>query len=73
MALIGIPLALSFGRRSAIMALCLAVALGLLYWGAIGIFRQLGEYELLPPVVAAWAPMLIFAAIGIYLLARSRT
>jgi lipopolysaccharide export LptBFGC system permease protein LptF len=73
MALTGIPLALSFGRRSAVIALCLAVALGLLYWGAIGIFRQLGDYELLPPIVAAWAPILIFAAIGIYLLARSRT
>lgn len=73
MALTGIPLALSFGRRSAVMALCLAVALGLLYWGAIGIFRQLGDYELLPPLVAAWAPILIFTAIGIYLLARART
>ena len=73
MALTGIPLALSFGRRSAVMALCLAVALGLLYWGTIGIFRQLGDYALLPPIVAAWAPLLIFAAIGIYLLARSRT
>lgn len=73
MALTGIPLALSFGRRSAVIALCLAVALGLIYWGAIGIFRQLGDYDLLPPLVAAWAPILIFSAIGIYLLARSRT
>lgn len=72
-AMTGIPLALSFGRRSAIMSLCLAIAIGLIFWAASEGFQQLGEYGLLPPVVAAWSPIVIFAAIGIYLLARART
>ena len=72
-ALAGIPLALSFGRKSAIMALCLAIALGLIFWAASEGFRQLGEYGLLPPLVAAWSPATIFTALGIYLLARTRT
>lgn len=72
-AMAGIPLALSFGRKSAIMALCLAIAIGLVFWAASEGFQQLGEYGLLPPIVAAWSPIVIFAAIGIYLLARTRT
>jgi LPS export ABC transporter permease LptG/LPS export ABC transporter permease LptF len=73
MALTGMPLALSFGRRSAVTALCLAIALGLSFWAVTGGFQQLGSYGMLPPAVAAWAPIVIFAAIGMYLLARART
>lgn len=72
-AMTGIPLALAFGRKNAIMALCLAIGLGLVFWAASGGFRQIGEYGLLPPIVAAWSPIVIFAAVGIYLLARART
>ncbi len=73
MALIGIPLALSFGRKSAMVALCMAIALGLIFWAAVGGFQQMGEYGLLPPIVAAWSPIVIFAAAGFYLLFRART
>jgi LPS export ABC transporter permease LptG len=73
MALIGMPLALSFGRKSAIVALCLAIVLGLIFWAITGGFQQLGEYGLLPPLVAVWSPVIIFAAIGLYLLFRART
>ncbi len=73
MALFGIPLALAFGRRSAVAALASAVAIGLGYWGIAGTFQQLGEYGLLSPMVAAWSPLLIFAALGVYLLTRMKT
>lgn len=73
MALIGIPLALAFGRRSAVAALSSAVAVGLTFWGVTSGSQQLGTYGLLPPAVAAWAPVVIFAAAGTYLLARART
>ncbi|HEY0408537.1 MAG TPA: LptF/LptG family permease [Pyrinomonadaceae bacterium] len=73
MALIGIPLALSFGRRSAIAALASAVAIGLVFWATTSGFQQLGVYSLLPPAVAAWSPTIIFMAAGTYLLARART
>lgn len=73
MALIGIPLALAFGRRSAVAALSSAVAVGLAFWGTTSGSQQLGVYGLLPPAVAAWAPIVIFAATGTYLLARART
>jgi lipopolysaccharide export system permease protein len=73
MALIGIPLALAFGRRSAILALCSALAIGLGFRATTGGFTQLAVYELLPAAVAAWAPPVIFASVGIYLLFRART
>jgi LPS export ABC transporter permease LptG/LPS export ABC transporter permease LptF len=73
MALVGIPLALAFGRRSAIAALSYAVAVGLAFWGVTSGSQQMGVYGFLPPAVAAWAPVVIFGATGTYLLARSRT
>ena len=73
MAFIGMPLALAFGRRGAIVALCVAVAVSVAYWGIGGGFQQLGNHGLLPPEVAAWAPAVIFAAAGTYFLSRVRT
>jgi LPS export ABC transporter permease LptF/LPS export ABC transporter permease LptG len=73
MAFIGMPLALAFGRRGAIVALCVAVGVSVAYWGVGGGFQQLGNHGLLPPEVAAWAPPVMFAAAGIYFLSRVRT
>jgi LPS export ABC transporter permease LptG/LPS export ABC transporter permease LptF len=73
MAFIGMPLALAFGRRGAIVALCVAVGVSVAYWGIGGGFQQLGNHGLLPPGVAAWAPPVIFAAAGTYFLSRVRT
>jgi LPS export ABC transporter permease LptG/LPS export ABC transporter permease LptF len=73
MALIGIPLALAFGRRSAILALCAAIGIGLGFRATMSGFTQMAVYGLLPAVVAAWAPPIIFASAGIYLLFRART
>jgi lipopolysaccharide export system permease protein len=73
MAFIGMPLALSFGKRGAIIALCSAVAVSIAYWGVADGFQQLGGHGLLPPVVAGWFPPLIFAAAATYFLSRVRT
>jgi len=73
MAFIGIPLALSFGRKGTIIALCAAVGLSIGYWGVAGGLQQLGNLGLLPPAVAGWSPPIIFAAAGTYVLSRVRT
>lgn len=73
MAFLGMPLAIRFGRRGTILALCSAVAASLAYWGFSGGFQQLGNHGLLPPAVAGWAPPIIFAAIGTYFLSRTAT
>ncbi|OLE51052.1 MAG: hypothetical protein AUG51_25115 [Acidobacteria bacterium 13_1_20CM_3_53_8] len=73
LALVSLPLAVSFGRRSALIALCVAVAIGLTFWATSSMLQQAGNYEMLPPSVAGWAPLLIFTFIGIYLTSRVRT
>lgn len=73
MALIGMPLAVSFGRKGTIIALCIAVAVSVAYWAVGGGFQQMGNYGLLRPSVAGWSPLLVFAAAGTYFLSRVRT
>ncbi len=73
MAFIGMPLALAFGRRGALVAMCIAVGVSIAYWGLGGGFQQLGNHGLLPPEVAAWTPPVLFAAVGTYFLSRVRT
>ena len=73
MAFIGMPLALAFGRRGALVAMCVAVGVSVAYWGVGGGFQQLGNHGLLPPEVAAWSPPVLFAAVGTYFLSRVRT
>jgi lipopolysaccharide export system permease protein len=73
MALIGMPLAISFGRRSTVIALCSAVAVSLAFWLVSGGFQQLGEHALLPPGPAVWTPIVIFACGGLYFISRVRT
>ena len=73
MAFIGMPLAVSFGRKGTVIALCAAVVVGVAYWAVGGGFQQLGNHGLLRPTVAGWSPLLIFAAAGTYFLSRVRT
>ncbi|MFN2531457.1 MAG: LptF/LptG family permease [Pyrinomonadaceae bacterium] len=73
MAFIGMPLAVIFGRKGAMIALCVAVVLSVAYWAVGGGFQQLGNHGLLRPAVAGWSPLLIFAAAGTYFLSRVRT
>ncbi len=73
MALMGMPLAISFGRKTTVLALCAAVVVSLLFWLVSGGFQQLGEHALLPPAVAAWTPVVIFAGGALYFISRVRT
>jgi len=73
MAFIGMPLAVSFGRKGTVIALCVAVVVGISYWAVGGGFQQLGNHGLLRPTVAGWSPLLIFAAAGTYFVSRVRT
>ncbi len=73
MALIGMPLAISFGRRSTVVALSSAVVVSLAFWLLAGGFQLLGEHALLPPGPAIWTPIVLFACGGLYFISRVRT
>jgi LPS export ABC transporter permease LptG len=73
MVLVGLPFSFSVGKRGALYGVAIGIAIGLAYWGLQGLFEQMGRYELLPPVLAAWGPNLLFGAGGLYLFLHSRT
>jgi lipopolysaccharide export LptBFGC system permease protein LptF len=43
------------------------------YWAIGRLFEQLGDVNLLPAVIAAWSPDLLFAMAGMYFFTRMRT
>ena len=46
---------------------------GMVLLGVFAFFSTLGEIGALPPVVAVWAPSLVFAALSLYLFLGVRT
>jgi LPS export ABC transporter permease LptG/LPS export ABC transporter permease LptF len=73
MTLIGVPFAVTTGRRGALYGIAIGVVLALTYWTMISIFAALGAGGAMPPMLAAWAPNLIFGAGAVYLLLTVRT
>jgi lipopolysaccharide export LptBFGC system permease protein LptF len=49
------------------------IVLAISYWVTISISAALGAGGLLPPLLAAWAPNLLFGAAAAYLLLTVRT
>ncbi|MBP1595110.1 MAG: transporter, YjgP/YjgQ family [Acidobacteria bacterium] len=73
MALLGIPFAFSMGRRGAFYGITASVGIAMSYWGIFSVFEQLGAYGMLAPLLAAWAPNVLFGAAGLALLLTIRT
>ena len=73
MTLLGIPFAFSMGKRGALVGIGVSLAIAMVYWVAIGVFRSLGDVGFLNVFFAAWGPNLVFGLIGLYLLFRLRT
>lgn len=73
MVIVGLPFSFSVGKRGALYGVAIGIGIGLAYWGLTGLFEQMGRYEMLPPLLAAWGPNLLFGAGGLYLFLTSRT
>ncbi len=73
MTLLGISFAFNMGKRGTLVGVGLSMAIAMVYWGAIGVFKSLGYVDYLSPFLAAWAPPLIFGSVGIYLISTLRT
>ncbi|MGO9641787.1 MAG: LptF/LptG family permease [Candidatus Acidiferrales bacterium] len=71
--LLAIPFSILVGTRGAIGGLALGVGLAIIYWAASALFEAMGSVGQLPPVLAGWAPDLIFAFLGLYFYLRMPT
>ena len=73
MTLIAVPFAVTIGRSGAMGGIGVGIALAITYWTVISVFAALGTGGVLTPVLAAWAPNLLFGAGAVYLLLTVRT
>ena len=73
MTLIAVPFAVTTGRRGAMYGIGVGIVLALVYWTMISVFAAFGQGGLIDPMLAAWAPNLIFGAAAVYLLFTVRT
>jgi LPS export ABC transporter permease LptG/LPS export ABC transporter permease LptF len=73
MAVLGVPFALSMGKRGSLTGIAVAIGVAIAFWVVAGTFEAMGNVNSLPVMVAAWSPDLLFAFIGSYLLLRMPT
>jgi LPS export ABC transporter permease LptG/LPS export ABC transporter permease LptF len=66
--LLGLPFAFKVGRRGSMYGVGVGLVLALVFWAVAAISNALGLETILPPFLSAWAPDILFAIIGSYLL-----
>jgi len=72
-ALFGAPLATSTQRGGSAFGIAISLATTMIFLLLIQLTKAIGVKGVIPPDVAAWIPSMIFAALGLVLLARVRT
>ena len=73
MTLLAVPFAVTIGRSGAMAGIAAAIAIAIVYWTTISVFAAMGAGGVLAPLLAAWAPNLLFGAGAAYLLLTVRT
>lgn len=73
MAMLAIPFSAQSRRGGALAGVAIALGIAIVYWVTAGLFEAMGNANQLPALLAAWAPDVIFALAGGYLLLRVPT
>jgi len=73
MTLIAVPFAVTTGRRGAMYGIGLGLVIAVAYWFATSVFGAIGASGVVPPLLGAWAPNVLFSAGAAYLLLTVRT
>src|SRR5262249_52807331 len=68
MLILGLPFAFRIGRRGSLYAVGVALSLVIVYWATFAVFHALGLETILPPVLSAWAPNVLYTLLGAYLM-----
>jgi lipopolysaccharide export system permease protein len=72
-ALFGAPLAVSAPKASGAFGIGVSLATTVIFLLLVQLSEAIGAGGILPPVLAAWTPNILFAAIGVVLLMRAPT
>jgi LPS export ABC transporter permease LptF/LPS export ABC transporter permease LptG len=73
MVLVAIPFALQWPRGGRVIGIALAIAIAMGYWLVSSLALSFAKADLLPPLLAAWTPNIVFAGLGVSLFLRART
>ena len=73
MTLLAVPFAVTTGRRGALYGVGVGIVLAISYWLTLSIFGALGEGGVITPVLAAWAPNILFGAAAAYMILTVKT
>ena len=73
MAVLAIPFSLTHSKRGAVTGVAVAVGIAAVYTVVSNLFEAMGNVSQLPPILAAWAPDLIFGLTGGYLILKVPT
>jgi LPS export ABC transporter permease LptF/LPS export ABC transporter permease LptG len=73
MAMIAVPFGFMGGNRGAMTGIAVSLVFAIAYLGVQPLFEKIGDVGLLPAVMAAWSPNVVFALVGLYLLLRMRS
>jgi LPS export ABC transporter permease LptF len=73
MTMLAVPFAVTTGRRGALYGIGIGIVLAILYWVSLSLFGALGGAGLLTPLLAAWAPNILFGAAAAYMILTVRT
>jgi lipopolysaccharide export LptBFGC system permease protein LptF len=73
MAVLAIPFSLRAARKGALAGVATAIGIAIVYWVASGLFEAMGNANQLPAFLAAWAPDMLFAFVGGYLILKVPT
>jgi LPS export ABC transporter permease LptG/LPS export ABC transporter permease LptF len=65
LAWLSLPFAFRAGRRGAVGGIALALVLGMAYFSMLAFVVRLGEASLVPPVLAAWTPTVVFGLLAV--------
>jgi LPS export ABC transporter permease LptG len=71
--IIGIPFSFTPGKKGALYGIGIAIVIGLSYYVTARVFTYMGDSAMLPPLLAAWAPNILFGVAALYGLFNVKT
>lgn len=73
MTVLAVPFAVTTGRRGAMYGVGIGIMLAITYWVMLSVSGALGSAGVMPPILAAWAPNILFGSAALYMVLTVRT